>query len=75
MVTTFLSGRVDEDDNAFRSEPLAPLLGVRVDEWDAREAGYVNPVTMDGATFESRLLFELVIPESAEVVGAYRSDF
>jgi beta-galactosidase len=78
VVTTFLSGRVDEDDNAFPADvpgPLSPLLGIRVDEWDAREATYVNPVTMDGSTFESRLLFELVIPQGAEVVGTYGADF
>jgi beta-galactosidase len=75
VLTTFLSGRVDEDDNAFLDDPLGPLLGIRVDEWDAREASYVNPVTMNGSTFESRLLFELVIPQGAEVVGTYGADF
>jgi beta-galactosidase len=78
VVTTFLSGRVDEDDNAFLTDvpgPLAPLFGVRVDEWDAREPGYVNPVVIDDEPFASRLLFELVIPQGAEVVGTYGSDF
>jgi beta-galactosidase len=78
VVTTFLSGRVDEDDNAFLTDvpgPLAPLFGVRVDEWDAREPGYVNPVVIGDETFASRLLFELVIPQGAEVVGTYGCDF
>ncbi|MEU8663066.1 beta-galactosidase [Actinoplanes philippinensis] len=78
VIATFLSGRVDENDNAFLSDvpgPLTPLLGVRVDEWDAREESYVNPVAMNGSVFESRLLFELVIPQGAEVVGTYRADF
>ncbi|MFC4070605.1 beta-galactosidase [Actinoplanes subglobosus] len=78
VLATFLSGRVDGNDNAFLADvpgPLARLLGIRVDEWDAREASVVNPVTMNGSTFESRLLFELVIPQGAEVVGTYRSDF
>jgi beta-galactosidase len=78
VVTTFLSGRVDEHDNAFPADvpgPLAGLFGVRVDEWDAREPSYVNPVTIDGETFESRLLFELVIPQGATAAGTYGADF
>lgn len=82
VVTTFLSGRVDEDDNAFLTDvpgPLGTLMGVRVDEWDAREADVVNPVllTSGGEELEvaSRLLFELAIPQGADVVGTYRADF
>jgi beta-galactosidase len=82
VVTTFLSGRVDEDDNAFLMDvpgPLAPLMGVRVDEWDARGPQFVNPVHLEmfdmQLDVESRLLFELVIPEGAEVIGTYRADF
>ncbi|WP_034272103.1 beta-galactosidase [Actinospica robiniae] len=82
VVTTLLSGRVDEDDNAFLADvpgPLAPLLGVRVDEWDAREADVVNPVRLgtsdDSVVSDSRLVFELVIPQGAEVVGVYEQDF
>jgi beta-galactosidase len=82
VVTTFLSGRVDEDDNAFLMDvpgPLGPLMGVRVDEWDAREPDVVNPVCLrDGAAsleVESRLVFELVSPHGAEVVGTYGADW
>jgi beta-galactosidase len=82
VLATFLSGRVDEDDNAFLADvpgPLAPLMGVRVDEWDAREPQFVNPVRLgvSGAAVvsEARLLFELVIPQGAEVVGVYQQDF
>jgi beta-galactosidase len=86
VVATFLSGRVDEDDNAFCADvpgPLGPLMGVRVDEWDARDPAFVNPVrlTAPGAQdsepveSEARLLFELVIPQGADTVGVYRSDF
>jgi beta-galactosidase len=82
VVTTFLSGRVDEDDNAFLMDvpgPLGPLMGVRVDEWDARGPEIVNPVRLRSGDarldVESRLLFELVIPQGAEVVGTYRADF
>ncbi len=59
--------------------PLGPLTGVRVDEWDARGPDVVNPVRLQAAggdlEVESRLLFELVIPQGAEVVGTYRADF
>jgi beta-galactosidase len=78
VVTTFLSGRVDEDDNAFLMDvpgPLGALMGVRVDEWDARDASFVNPVLLGDVEVESRLLFELVIPQGAEVVGTYQADF
>ncbi|MBR7835352.1 beta-galactosidase [Actinospica durhamensis] len=83
VVTTFLSGRVDEDDNAFLADvpgPLGPLMGVRVDEWDAREPGFVNPVRL-GAPGEkpvvssATLFFELVIPQGAQAVGVYQQDF
>ncbi|WP_430784228.1 beta-galactosidase [Actinoplanes sp. G11-F43] len=78
VVTTFLSGRVDENDNAFLMDvpgPLAPLLGIRIDEWDARDHTYVNPVTIGESTYPAQLLFELVIPEGAEVMGTYTADF
>ncbi|MEJ3746163.1 beta-galactosidase [Actinomycetes bacterium KLBMP 9797] len=78
VVTTFLSGRVDEDDNAFLMDvpgPLGPLMGVRVDEWDAREPSVVNRVRLSSLDVAARLLFELVIPQGAEVVGTYQDDF
>jgi beta-galactosidase len=82
VVTTFLSGRVDEDDNAFLMDvpgPLGRLTGVRVDEWDARGPEVVNPVLLrDGDSeieAEARLFFEIVIPAGAETVGTYGADF
>jgi len=82
VLATFLSGRVDEDDNAFLMDvpgPLAPLMGIRVDEWDARGPEVVNPVCLGAGgsrlETEARLLFELVIPQGAEVLGTYQADF
>jgi beta-galactosidase len=79
VVTTFLSGRSDVNDNAFLTDvpgPLAALMGVRVDEWDARGPDVVNPVQLhNGPVVASRLLFELVLPVTAEVVGSYGADF
>ncbi|MCX4830565.1 beta-galactosidase [Streptomyces sp. NBC_01016] len=76
VLTTFLSGRCDEHDRAFLADvpgPLAPLMGVRVDEWDARPAGVTNP--LDGGGGEGSLVFEIVIPQGAEPVARYTSDF
>lgn len=83
VVTTVLSGRVDEDDNAFLADvpgPLAPLLGVRVDETDAREPGASNPVQLhlpgaEPVDATGSLVFDLVLPQGAEVVGSYGTDF
>jgi beta-galactosidase len=82
VVATFLSGRVDEHANAFLMDvpgPLGPLMGVRVDEWDARGPEFVNPVRLSDGVDEldvpARLVFEIVHPESAEVVGTYQADF
>jgi beta-galactosidase len=80
VLATFLSGRVDGNDLAFLADvpgPLAPLMGIRVDEWDARTADVVNPVRLgtNGPVAGSRLLFEIVIPAGAEVIGTYQADF
>ncbi len=83
VVTTFLSGRVDEDDLAFFMDvpgPLGALMGVRVDEWDARGPEFVNAVRLDAgdsapAEVPARLFFEIVIPQGAQTVGTYQLDF
>jgi beta-galactosidase len=73
---------VDRDGNAFLMDvpgPLGRLMGVRVDEWDARPAGVVNPVSLQNGAepvqVPARLLFELVIAQGAEVLGRYGADF
>ncbi|GIH05951.1 beta-galactosidase [Rhizocola hellebori] len=79
VVTTFLSGRVDENDNAFLMDvpgPLGRLMGVRVDEWDVRGPEVVNPVRLrGGGKVAAQLVFELVQPDGAEVMGTYQADF
>jgi beta-galactosidase len=55
--------------------PLGDLLGIRVDEWDARPAEVVNPVRFDDATAGGSLVFEIVIPQGAETVATYTADF
>ncbi|MFI7409619.1 beta-galactosidase [Streptomyces sp. NPDC049627] len=76
VVTTFLSGRVDEHDRALPTDvpgPLAPLMGVRVDEWDSRPPDFAQPVPELAA--QGRLVFEIVLPRGAEPVATYGSDF
>lgn len=76
VLTTFLSGRGDEHDRAFLIDvpgPLAPLMGVRVDEWDARPPEFAQPVPELGS--EAHLVFEIVQPRGAEAVATYGTDF
>ncbi|GAA2426539.1 beta-galactosidase [Streptomyces glaucus] len=78
VLATFLSGRVDLCDRAFLTDvpgPLAPLTGVRVDEWDARPPEVVQPVRLGESVFEARLVFEIVLPRGAEPVAVYGADF
>jgi beta-galactosidase len=83
VLATFWSGRVDEDDNAFLADvpgPLAGLFGLRVEETDSAEPGVTNPVTLTGEAGElvacdASLVFEVVVPEGADVVGTYGAEF
>ncbi len=82
VLGTFWSGRVDEDDNAFLTDvpgPLAGLFGLRVEETDSAAPGVTNPVTLKGdggeLVSDASLVFELVVPEGADVVGTYGADF
>ncbi|MGC0328952.1 beta-galactosidase [Streptomyces sp. SAI-170] len=76
VLATFLSGRVDRYDRAFLTDvpgPLAPLMGIRVDEWDARPREFTQTVPELDA--EASLVFEIVQPRGAEPVATYGSDF
>ncbi|WP_129668366.1 beta-galactosidase [Phytoactinopolyspora endophytica] len=82
VLSTFLSGRVDEHDNAFLADvpgPLAGMFGLRVEETDAQPPDVVNPVRLgdpdESVVSEGRLIFEVVIPQGAEVMGTYGADF
>ncbi|WP_219419257.1 beta-galactosidase trimerization domain-containing protein [Pseudonocardia nigra] len=54
---------------------LAGLFGLRVEETDAQPPEIVNPVSLGGTVSDARLVFELLVPEGAEVVGTYGADF
>jgi beta-galactosidase len=76
VLATFLSGRGDEHDRAFLTDvpgPLAPLMGIRIDEWDARQAEFTQNIPE--LETEARLVFEIVRPRGAETVATYGSDF
>ncbi|MFI1503987.1 beta-galactosidase [Streptomyces sp. NPDC020597] len=78
VLATFLTARSDAHDRAFLTDvpgPLAPLLGIRVDEWDARPADVENPVRFTRFTARARLVFEIVRLRGAEAVARYESDF
>ncbi|MBG6238519.1 beta-galactosidase [Mycetocola sp. CAN_C7] len=82
VVSSFLSGRVDVDTNAFLTDapgPLAPLFGVRVEETDSLPAETVNRIALRGAGLDTvadaRSVFEVLVAEGAEVIGTYGDDF
>ncbi|MEU0207210.1 beta-galactosidase [Streptomyces canus] len=76
VLATFLSGRVDAHDRAFLTDvpgPLAPLMGIRIDEWDSRQAEFAQPLPELASA--GRLVFEIVQLRGAETVATYGSDF
>ncbi|MFD6178012.1 MULTISPECIES: beta-galactosidase [unclassified Isoptericola] len=83
VLASYWSGRADEDANAFLMDapgPLGPLFGLRVEETDSAEPGVSNPVTLkdgtgDDAVADGSLVFEVVVPQGAEVVGTYGAEF
>ncbi|MBE1514891.1 beta-galactosidase [Nesterenkonia halotolerans] len=83
VVANFWSGRADEDGNAHLMDapgPLSSMMGVRVEETDSAHPGETNPVELrtstNSPTFsDAELVMELLVPEGAEVMGTYQSDF
>ncbi|MGW2613273.1 beta-galactosidase [Streptomyces sp. NPDC001500] len=78
VLATFLTARCDEHDRAFLADvpgPLAPLMGIRVDEWDARPEDVVQPVRLGELTARARSVFEIVRLRGATPVAVYGADF
>jgi beta-galactosidase len=84
FVGTFFSGIVDESDLVTTTGypgPLRKLLGLRVEEIDARPAEKPNSVVFDPPlddvpeTADAGLLCDLIFPEGAEVLATYGKDF
>ncbi|MGO3885266.1 MAG: beta-galactosidase trimerization domain-containing protein, partial [Mycetocola sp.] len=80
-----LSGRVDEDTNAYLADipgPLAPLFQIRVEETDSLPIEQRNRIDLSGVLddatapeLSAHSVFEVIVPEGAEVVGRYSSEF
>lgn len=82
VVTSFWAGRVDESTRAYLMDapgPLAELFGLRVEETDSAPPGAPNGVALRAgsleATVPASLVFEVLVPEGADVVGTYTEDF
>ena len=83
VLASYWSGRADEDANAFLMDapgPLGRLFGLRVEETDSAEPGITNPVTLaDGAgddvVSDAALVFEVLVPQGADVVGTNGAEF
>jgi beta-galactosidase len=83
VVSTVMSGRVDEDDNAFLMDvpgPLGALMGIRVDETDSLQPDAFQPVVLSASggpdhTAMGAHVFDVVLLQGAEAVGTYTEDF
>lgn len=82
VLTSYWAGRADESARAFLMDapgPFGDLFGVRVEETDSAAPGDDNEVSLtwsgDPTPSTASLVFELLVPEGAEVVGTYQRDF
>ena len=79
LITTFMSGLVDQSDNVYLGGypgPLKELAGVWVEEIDALAPEQTNTITFsDGATITCNLLCDLMHLEGAECLARYASKF
>ncbi|WP_078381658.1 beta-galactosidase [Sutcliffiella halmapala] len=82
FVTTYLSGIVDEYDNAILDVSpglLKNLLGIRIDETDTLHPADHNLICLDHGklqgSYTCNLIFDLVQTENAEIIATYGKDF
>lgn len=79
LVTTFMSGIVDQSDNVHLGGypgPLRKLAGIWVEEIDALAPEQRNGIQfMDGIKGESSLLSDIIHLETATSLGDYTSNF
>ena len=79
LITTFMSGLVNESDNVHLGGypgPLRELAGVWVEEIDALAPEQTNTVTFaDGTKITCNLLCDLMHLESAECLAKYEENF
>ena len=78
LVTTYMSGIVDQSDNVYLGGypgPLREMAGLWVEEIDALAPEQKNGVTMDGTHYSCNLVCERMHLEGAESLGVYEEDF
>jgi len=79
LITTFMSGIVNQSDNVYLGGypgPLREMAGVWVEEIDALAPEQSNAVKFaDGTEYKCNLLCDLMHTEGAEVLASYESDF
>lgn len=79
LITTYMSGIVDQSDNVYIGGypgALKDLAGIWVEEIDALASEQKNGVqTKEGNTFSSNLVCERIHLEGAESLGEYTDDF
>ena len=79
LITTYMSGIVDQSDNVHLGGypgPLRDMAGVWVEEIDALAPEQVNEVKFtDGTTASCNLLCDLLHLEGAKALATYQKDF
>ncbi len=81
LVTTYMSGQVDETDRVFGAYPgkLRNVCGVWVEEVDALPPERKNTICITNGDlsgeYSCSFLFETIRSEGAEVIASYGSDF
>ena len=79
LITTYMSGLVDQSDNVYLGGypgPLRRMAGVWVEEIDALAPGQFNEAVFpDGTAVKCSLVCDLMHPEGAETLAVYGSDF
>ena len=79
LITTFMSGLVDQSDNVYLGGypgPLKEMAGVWVEEIDALAPEIMNKVTFaDGTEVPCNLLCDVMHLEGAECLATYAEDF
>ena len=79
LITTYMSGIVDQSDNVYLGGypgPLRQLAGIWVEEIDALAPEQSNGVRFaDGSSSSCNLVCERIHLEGAECLGTYETDF
>jgi len=79
VVATYATGYVNETDlcylGGFPGNQLKDVFGLTADEIDSLYPEDKNAVLWDGKAYQAEDYCELITPTTAEVLGAYQSDF